>query len=212
MGAAIKLYVDWFGKRLLTSPRNTSPATMPVVFQGDILPMEIYVLEPDPEGGPNSYLYPAIGDMTMKLAVGAAPIGTTATPTPFVTQFTWSKNTTTKKFSANVAFNTAELNTWLGAEASKVAYAELEMTEGAAIATIYQGSMTVKAQLIETGTTVVAAGLTPMSREEALQLFVKFSGNAAGSTITLPSSDGAHETVLGTDTDGAFTTEHQVPF
>lgn len=202
MAAALKLYIDTFRKRLVTSDSNGAIFNLPAFFQGDVVAMVIQLLEPDPSVGINGYTKPDISSMSLKFAVSATPTGTAGGPTPFVTQFTWTKDTTNRLFTANVAFNTTELNTWLGSAASRNdAYMEIEITEGSAVTTVLQQVFTINAEVIESSTSSVAAGQTALSLETALATFVKFVGNA-GETITLTSPDGTKQRILGVDNDG----------
>lgn len=194
--------MDWFNKRLIKSRYSSSPFVLPAFFQGDIVPIQIQIVEPNPAGGPNDYVVPEIGSMGLKLAVSATPTGTPTTPAPFVTQFTWSQNTNESYFYADVAFNTTELDTFLGSAASATAYLEIEVTESSSITTVLQETFTIKAQIIETGTLTVAAGQTPLSFELANQLFARKLMNP-GETLTIPSPDGTRRRILGCNDDGS---------
>lgn len=197
MAIRLDLYVDIVGKRLVN--RAGQAFSMPAQFQGDTVPMSVTLLAPDPTLF-NTYTAQDISGASLKLAVSDTPTGTAGGPTPFVTQFTWTQDTVNNRFTATVAFNTAELTTWLGSAASKTGYLELEMTEGAGVTTIYQGGLTINAEVIETGTVTVAAGLTPLSREEALALFVKKIGDP-GETATFTSPNGTYQRIIGVNDD-----------
>jgi len=203
MAARLKLTVDWFNKTLIRSSTSQTPFILPSFFQGDIVPFQVTIVEPDPDGSINDYLKPDISNMALKLAVGAQPVGTAGTPTPFVTQFTWSKNTQESFFYADVAFNTGDLDTWLGSNSSKEAYIELEITELSAVTTIYQGTVTIKAELIEGTTASVQPGETALSLEAARQMFCPRMLEPGGQLI-FPSLDGTKRTVLYTDDDGSW--------
>lgn len=204
MAATLKLYVDTFTGRLCTSPNsNQSPGT-PVFFQGDVKAMQIHLLEPAPTLGTGNYTYPDISNMTLLMAIGSAPTGTVGGPTPIITQFTWTKvgtGGTTPYFTAEVGFNTAGVATLIGTASSATAYMEVQVSEGTAVQTYLQIPITINAELIESGTLAVASVLTPISREEAVAMFVQYLA-PNGSTITLPSPDGSHSLIIGCRNDG----------
>lgn len=202
MAARLKLTVDWFAKRLIRSPSSSTPFTLPAFFQGDIVPVQVQIVEPTSGGGVNSFDIVPVSGMALKLGVSDTPTGTPTTPAPFVTQFTWSQDTNSNFFFADVAFNTANLNTFLGASASKTAYLELEITDGSYITTILQDVITIKSEVIETGSLSVAPGQTALSMEVALQLFPKKMMNA-GETLTFVSPDGLRRRITGVRDDGS---------
>lgn len=198
MAARIKLYVDWLNKRLQQGLKNGSTFTLPKLYQGDKIPMQVYIVEPDPDAGVNAFAKIDIANMALQLAISTAPVGNAA-ETPFVTQYTWSKNTIEGYFYADVEMG-AGVATFLGALSEKDAYMELEITEGASIATVWQGSVTVRAEIIEAGSLQVAAGSTPLSLEVAKQMFASKRMDP-GETLTFVSSDGLSSRILGVNND-----------
>lgn len=203
MAARLKLYVNWSEKKLMIGPKNNGTFQLPSLYQGDVVPIEVHIFEPDPDGGPNDFIKQDVSSMALKLGIGPAPTGTAGGPSLYVTQFTWSKNTDENYFYADVAMNTAELTTAIGSSASLSAYMELEVTEGSGVTTIWQGAVTIKAELIEASTATVAAGETPLSLDVALQMFAQ-KIMPAGETFTLVSSDGTRRIVLYCHDDGSF--------
>jgi len=200
MAARLKLTVDWTKKKLIRSRSSITPFTLPAFFQGDVVPMQIQIVEPSASGGVNAHDLLDIGSMAMKLGVSDVPTGTPTTPAPFVTLFSWSKDTNEGFFYGEVAFNTTELNTFLGASASAEAYLELEITEGTAITTILQEKITIKSEVVETGTLAVAPGETALSLEVAAQMFAKKFMNP-GETITFVSEDSLTRRITGVRND-----------
>lgn len=202
MATRQKIYIDWLNKKLKAGPNTSTPFTFPDLFQGDVTPYQITIIEPDPSD-PTRYQIVDNANMALKMAVSAQPIGTAGSPTPFVTQFSWSKDSSIKAFYADVAFNTAELDTFLGSAHSAQAYLEFEITEGASVATAWQGIVTVKADVIEAATGAVAAGETLLSLEVARQMFATWLWEAGRQMISV-SPDGTRQTVLHTDDDGSW--------
>jgi len=74
MAARLKLYVDWLNKKLVTSVSNQGSFTLPKFYQGDVLPMQVYIVEPDGTGLGQSLV--SNDNMALKLAVSDTPIGT----------------------------------------------------------------------------------------------------------------------------------------
>jgi len=205
MAARLKLFVDWYNKRLQQGLRNAGSFTLPTFFQGDVIPMQVYLLEPDPDDGPTTFSKVDISNIALSMAVGPTPVGNAA-ETPIATQYTWSKNTTENYFYADLALNTAGVGTLLGATANATAYLEIQATEGSSITTLIQQQITIKAEVIEAGSLSVAAGATPLSLEVAQQMFcLKRMG--AGETLTFTSPDGLRYLIKGVDNDGAERSE-----
>lgn len=203
MAARLKFYIDWLNKKLVKSDSNGGLFIPPVFYQGDVIPMQVYIVEPDPDGTDNDFVSPAIDNMALSMAVSDTPTGSSGGPTPFVTQYTWSKDTNEKYFYAEVAFNTAELNTFIGSARTTTGYMEFQITEGTAITTAWQGTITIDAEVIEASSASVAPGETALSLEAASQIFVKRQLENGGQ-IRIPSPDGTKLTVLWTDNDGTF--------
>jgi hypothetical protein len=206
MAARLKLYIDWTNKRLQQGLRNTGTFNLPTFFQGDIVPVQVYLLEPDPDSGPTSFSKIDISNIALLLAVNAAPPVGNGVDTPIITQYTWQKNTQESYFYADVAFNTAGVGTLLGASASAPAYLEIEATEGAGKTTLIQQSITIKAEIIEAGSLSVAAPATPLSLEVAMQLFA-MKRMGAGETLTLVGPGNAKGVQLGANDDGSLQTD-----
>lgn len=207
MAARQKIYIDWLNKKLKAGPNTSTPFVFPRLFQGDVTPYQVTIIEPDPTQ-PTRYQIVDNANMALSMAVSSTPIGTASSPTPFVTQYTWSKDSSIKAFYADVAFNTAELNTFLGAESQKTAYLEFEVTEGTSIATVWQGEVTIRADVIEASSAVVAPGQTALTLEQAKQMFVTWLWDAGRQMISV-SPDGTRKTVLYTDDDGAWHEDNQ---
>lgn len=204
MAATLKLYIDTFRRILVTSPTNSQQFTLPPLFQGDIQAVQIQFLEPDPIEGESSYTAPDISNMSLNFAIGQQPTGSAGGPSPFVTQFSWTKDIPNHIFTAEVALNTAGLDAWLASASSRSdACLEVEVNEGTSRTTYLQlNSVTIKAELIESGTLSVAAGLTAISREEANATFLQ-KASGAGDTWTALSPNGTYRIIYGVNDDGS---------
>lgn len=202
MAARQKIYIDWLNKKLKAGPNTETPFQFSKLFQGDVVPYQVTIIEPDPTN-PTRYQIVDNANMALKMAVSDTPIGTASSPTPFVTQFTWTKDSSLKAFTADVDFTTTELNTFLGANDELEAWLEFEITEGSAVLTAWQGPVTIRADVIEASTATVAAGETALTLEAAKQMFVTWLWED-GRQMKSVSADGTRATLLYTDDDGSW--------
>ena len=208
MAARLKLYVDWFSHKLKNGP-NAGSFTLPSLYQGAILPMQVQIIEPNSGGNPNQYDIVDPTNLGLQLAIFATqPIGTASTPVAIVTQFSWSTSESTKAFQADVKLNTAALNSHIAAATSVAAWLELKVTEGGATTPIFQSKITIAAGGIEATTASVPAGETPLSMEVASQMFAtRFMEK--GDAIIFQSQDETKHIKVFADNDNSF---HSDPF
>ncbi len=201
--AELKLTSNLPNKTLQISRFNGATFTMPVLMQGDIMAMRICLVEPNPQQRPgnNEFNLIDVSNIAMKLAISAKPTGS-GTEAPFVEQNDWNKNTDTNEWFADVHFNTTELNSWLGTNHErKDAYFEFEITEGANITTIFQDTVTIRAQVITGAVNELVTGETALSLEVAKQQFVQYLAEP-GRAFILQSENKVHRRFLGVDNDG----------
>ena len=171
MAARLKFHIDWFN-HVLKRGKNAASINMPGMYQGAIVPMQVQIIEPNPDGGPHDFIVVDPTNLALQVAIyGSQPIGTAALPAAIVTQFSWTTDANAKAFTADVALNTTALNTFLGANSSLTAWIEFKVTEGGATTPIFQSSFTLYAGGIEATTESVPAGETPLSLEVAKQMF-----------------------------------------
>jgi len=206
MASRLKLTVNWSTRSLIISYRNAGSYKLPTFFQGDVVPIQIQFVEPNPNKGPNDFNILDVSSMAIRFGIGSTPTGTAGGPAPYITQYTWSKDTNENYVYANVAFNTAGVATAIGSAASTTAYLEIEVTEGSAVSTVIQELITIKAEVLEAASVEVAPGETSLSLEVAAQMFLKKHADP-GDTLTMPSQDGTKITVLYTHDDGSWREE-----
>jgi len=200
MAARLKLYCDWYNKRLVKGLTDPGVFTMPARTQGEVLPMQVYLVSPN---GALKFNQENIAGMSLKLAVAEAPEAA-----PFVTAYAWSTDTSDGNgfFYTEVDFNTVALDTFMAGAAYQTAYMELEITEGTSVSTIYRNdALRINATTVPAGSTTVTPGQTALSLEVGNQIYVS-KKMSAGESIMIPSPNGEWGTVLRTNNDGSFET------
>src|SRR4051812_25852607 len=121
MSATLKLYIDQLNKRMVRAPVESSTFSPPPFYQGNILPVQVQLVEPDPANGPNAVLYPDISNMALDVVMVAQPTGGSV-DAPFMRQSSWTKDTTQKTFTANLDFTDALCDSFLSGVPEKNAW------------------------------------------------------------------------------------------
>lgn len=165
------------------------------------MPVEVRILEPDAVNGANAFTYPDISNMALEVTMGASPTGSVA-DSPFMTQYTWTKDIVNSKFTGNFDFTAAAVTTFLGTLGTKQAYLEFVIVEGLSKYTIWAGAVTLNATAIKATTPAPSVpGQVVLTLQDALQRFAQFR-MSAGQTVTFISPDGTHERIIGVHDDG----------
>jgi hypothetical protein len=198
----LQLYVNIAEKTLVEGIASRTRVSLPPFFQGDTVSLEIAVLKRNPGGGyaaPFSKL--TLSGYSCRVGLGLAPVGNTAvTPAALQTTFTISAD---NLFTGDLALNTAGINTMLGSSAQVSGVFEIELGIGGTYETIFQTTVTLKAELIESAATVPTPTETYLTASETEAQFVaKVMGN--GEAIYIPNEAGDFATKLWTDSDGTF--------
>lgn len=172
--ARLDLYVDTFASKrqsLVTGAANPAVYTVPELVQGDTISIRVYLLERNPTY-PISNPFNIIlnGDLSLKLAI-TAPAG--GSSTVYTNQYTWAKDANNQYFYADLPLNTAAIGTLLGSGSSATAYLEIEYTQNAYPTTVALIPITILADGIKAGGTVVPAGETALTVEVAQNTFLK---------------------------------------
>lgn len=200
----LKLFVDVDRKALVKSATSTSGFVLPVLFQGDTIGVELTCLTANPTGGLSSpYSKVTLTGYSLRVGIGSTPTGSgTDTPAALQTSFTLNGDDTT--FSGTLALNTSGINTLIGSASSVAAVFEIELTSGSEVTTIYQGAITLKADLLETGATVPTPTDEYYTKNQSNQLFAQAVPTQNGTEYYIPNQAGTFATKLWTDVDGAF--------
>lgn len=170
--AQFDLYIDTYSGTLVSGVSNSAAATLPKLVQGDTITLRIYLLARTPTY-PISTPYTYINNSALSLKVALGPKNGTPGSTLYTQQFTWTKDALNQYFTADFPLNTSGINTLLGSSATATAYFEIEYTQNAYPATVYQEQVTIHAEVIETGSLTVPNGETGISAETANAVFLK---------------------------------------
>lgn len=171
--AQFNLYIDTNSGESVRGPTNSGQAPLPRFVQGDTISFRIWLLERTTSYplGANPYGIINNADLSLKVALG--PKNGTPGSTLYTQQFTWAKDANNQYFYANIALNTAAINLLIGNGESASAWFEVEYTQNGFPATVFQQSVTIHAEVIETGSVTVPEGATAMTAEEANATFLK---------------------------------------
>jgi len=173
--------------------------TLPPFTQGNVLPVQVQILEPNPDGGANSFSLTNISNIALSAAMLAAPTGASV-DAPFMTAYSWTKDLVNGIFTANFDFTSASVDSFIGTATDKQAFLEFIATEGTSRYSIWSGLVKIKATGIKNTSVVPVPGQVALSLAQAQQMFVPFLMGAA-QTITFVSPDGTHERILGVHDD-----------
>ena len=127
-----------------------TPTAIPPLFQSNVTQIEVCVVSP-PEFINSAYTKLDMSAFGLRIAVGDTPTGTAGGPTPMALQDTFTWDATHRVFTGQLALNTAAVDSYLGALASRQAYFEINLTSGGGRETIFQSTFTLKAILDEIG-------------------------------------------------------------
>lgn len=196
--ASLKLFVDTRRKKLVQSFKDGSSFTLPPIFQGAVINLDVTLLQDD-DRYPNPP-YTKIDPATASLDVGIGAYNTDSGATPSFRQNSFTQNSTLQKYTGTLTITEATAKTLL--DATSANYVELRFT-------IHVGSEQVIDLPVKLYTHTRGSGATdPAPTDEYLtkaqieQLFSK-KVMGAGESITLTSPDGTRFAVLYVDDDGA---------
>ncbi len=205
--ALLKLFVDVSRKSFVLSDVNASDFQLPRLVQGDTYSVEITFVEPAPSLGIGRVTKVDCGSYSMRVGIGVTPIASTSV-SPVVLQTVWTWDSAALKFTGTLALNTADLNTAMGAVSSKDLTFEIELKVVASgfYETMFQGPVTILAELIEDVALVPVAGDSALGRAEANATFVKKRG-LPGETFSMVNAEATWEIIFRVDENGTLRTE-----
>lgn len=205
--AQYSLYVDTNSGTLVSGTASTISGVMPKLVQGDTISLRIYLLERT-STYPISSPYSVVNISNISLRVGIGQKTGTSGTALVTQQFTWAKDLTNNYFYADLPLNTAGIETLIGAASSGSAWFEIEMTQGGFPTTVFQQQVTIEAEVIETGSISVPAGLTALTAEEASATYLRKQND--GFVLTCP-TDSTVKAYLYLGADGALHVEPITP-
>jgi len=202
MSNPIKLAIDRQSRRLVSF--NGAVTQVPDLFQSNVQDFQIQIVEPDSSGSAGTigkYVAVDMAGFGLRLAIGAAPTGTSGGPTPLALQDTFTWDSTNKWFTGSVALNVVAIDSFIGSAAQASAYIEVNSTYSGSRITMFQGGVTLRAVLDELTSTAPSPTDQYLTKAEMLALFAKLI-NDAGTVIVLKSPDGTRGRELGVANDG----------
>jgi len=150
----LKLYVDTANRKLVKNATSDFPVTLPALFREDTMRLVVTLLEPT-----GNFTEPMqiidVTDIDIAVGIGLPDVD------PEVLQETWTKDTTANTFTADLVFNTTELNdAFTNASGSTLARIfEIEVERSTKFHTVLHESVTLHKDVI-TNPTVPPSGVT----------------------------------------------------
>lgn len=200
MASLLKLYVDTQSNKLMASPKG-GRFTVPDLYQGNVMPVELYLYEPNPTGGQTNPYAVITEEQTVKLALVTPDAD--GSPTIHASLTFSSFNSATGSYTGNFSLNTAEINTLIGSADSVTTTFEIQIQGGGLYATEYRQSIVVNAKGLASGSPVVVGSETYPTDDQANAKFAKKVGDA-GESIILKDSTGTYGVILYVDSNGEF--------
>ena len=183
MANSLKLYVDTQTNRLVQSESDASDFTLPTFFQGDVLAVELKLLEPNTTGGLTTPFNVISTSYTVKVAIGTPDASSSTVHTNATLTFSSSTNT----YTGNLILNntgTPSIASLLGSSASATATFEVEVSGGGNYSTEVQEQITVKADTIKTGTPTTPPVTGYYTEAQADATFSAKSGSTTIGTLS----------------------------
>jgi hypothetical protein len=199
----LKLTIDRQNLQLVAGGGTVQAGVLqiPGLFQSNTLGLRIQVVDPTGDFT-TPYSIVDLNGSGMRVSVGDTPTGSAGGPSPLTLQDTFVWDAVNKWFAADIALNTAAIDAFLGAAASKLAYFEVNLTGGGARTTILQTAFTLKAVVDELTAVVPTPTDQYLTKAESLAMFAKFL-NDLGAVIVLKSPNGVYGRELGVNNDGS---------
>jgi len=202
----LTLYLDTTGRTLVVGPAQETKQTLPRWYQGDVIPIRLWILEKNQTGGLNSpFSYINDSALSVKIAL--------ITPDPSTPTIHASATLTYVSgdpgyYEGQITLGSA-IGTLLGAATSATCQLELEINNSGTseIVTMARQNVTVYADGVSPGTPPAdPPGDTYPTAGQISAMYVAKVGDA-GSSIILTSPDGSKQMQLYLDNDGVFHTD-----
>lgn len=193
----LKLFVDTYNRRLVTSATDESPFALPILYRQDSLTLTVTLLEPTGLlSAPFNIV--DITDLTLKAGIGTPP------DEMLTLQETWTKNTTAgvMSFSGQLPLDTQEiLDEFVSKGTTLSKLLELETTEAGNRTTVLQNAITLNHDIIHDGSPTPTAWEPPSNLVTNLESILKDS-----TTIDVEKNGNEFKfTLQGIAVDGALT-------
>lgn len=197
----LSLHLDIDANSLVTSINDSSPITPPPFVQGDVIPVQVALLQ---RSGSTllTRRYTQLDDASFAVRIGLVLPHPSAPVVYAAADLTY--DATLVRWTGTLSCNTTEITTLLGSASQASATLEIQVSGGGGnISTEYQGAVTVRADGLKTGAPTPVPGVVfPTAAEIAATFMSKVGG--AGETLTLVSPDGTKSVILRIDNAGIF--------
>ena len=190
----LTLYVNVTRQILQAATNNGTPVDLPAFTVGDTYDLKLCFVEQEGRGvGATQYTVISPGSLGCKVGIGVDG----GTPDVLQTSFTASGNFLVGTLDCTTAAYAAKVT------AGTPLFFEIEVGESGNYKTIIHKACTNYSGVIPTSATTPAPAEEFYTKTEILALFSQFV-NTAGRTLTLTSSDGTKQVILGCNNDGSF--------
>jgi len=152
MANLLKLYVDTQNNKLVQSDTDASEFTLPTFYQGDVLPVQLKLLEPNTTGGLSTPFSTITDSYTVK--IGIVKPGSSSVFVNY-TSVSLTYDSATNLYTGSLILNntgTPSIESLLSAASSATATFEIEVSGSSIYSTEFQGEVTIKADGLKTGT------------------------------------------------------------
>jgi hypothetical protein len=197
---SLTLYVNTASGTLLTSLSNwqgVNAVTLPFFCGDDYLPLSVFLMEPDGNGG---YIPTPTTGISLEVALAQGTVG----GTQYTVNVAWTTDPTGTYFQGNLPMATAALQALLGGATSAPAWLQISQTIEGYRNTVLALQTSIGVG-ISSGGLVVPQGYTALSVQAAQQMFFPIIG-AAGQAVTIVSPLGKMLQLRAVDNAGGTAT------
>jgi len=184
MANLLKLYVDTQNNQLVQSDTDASTFTLPTLFQGDVMPVQLQLLEPNSSGGLSTPFNIITDSYTVKIAI--CSIASSASSTIY-TSATLTYSSSTNLYTGTLILNntgTPSIASLLTSVSSATALFEVEVSGSGIYSTEAQETVTIKADGIKTGTPMTPPVTGYYTESQADSTFSAKSGSTTIGTLS----------------------------
>ena len=166
------------------------------IYQASQLSLRWYPIRPD---GQFSYVRIPVTGLTLDIAIGERA----GAEVIKARQNVWTAHADGYLY-ATLNLNTTDLNNAITGD-TFTTYLEIQMTESGNARPTFQEQITIQSVVIgPAGASALPAAASQfLTREQCLQMFVKWTENLAGNAIELASPDGTRFRLIGVNNDGS---------
>jgi hypothetical protein len=199
---AIQIFADLTNRRLVASTKGSAEKKIDQPnppFHQDKLYFSVQPLIINASGGDSApYSLPDAANYSVTVLIVKASDGTTlAGP-----MSSWTVDGTAK--AGSIDLNTAAMATAIAATPTGIsALIQFQFDDGANVKTTLEQTLAIRRTYITAGTPSELPVASYLTREECIALFVKFSGNPLGASITLRDATDTYDLILKCNTDGS---------